>query len=194
MANEKTQTPVTKKTESPATKMVLKGVRFSYVHVFEPTAMEGSDKKKYSVSILIPKENTALVEQIKAGIEAAKKQGLTDKWGGKLPANLKMPLRDGDIEKTDNEGYAGHYFMSASSNSKPGIVDKAVAPITDESQFYSGCWGNASINFFPFNTNGAKGIACGLNHVQKVKDGEPLGGRGSAEDDFEVEEDGEDLA
>lgn len=170
------------KTNAASTKVVTGEVRFSYAHVFEPASIEGSEPK-YSVSILIDKKDKKTLERIKAAIEAAKQAGLS-KFGGKIPANLKLPLRDGDTEREDDEVYAGKYFINANAKTKPGIVDKGGNPIIDTTEFYSGCYGHASVTFYAFNTSGNKGIACGLNNLMKTRDGEMLGGRASAEDDF----------
>ena len=170
------------KTEAASTKVVTGEVRFSYAHVFEPASIEGSEPK-YSVSILIDKNDKKTLSRVKAAIEAAKQAGVS-KFGGKVPANLKLPLRDGDTEREDDEVYAGKYFINANAKTKPGIVDKGGNPIIDTTQFYSGCYGHASITFYAFNTSGNKGIACGLNNLMKTRDGEMLGGRASAEDDF----------
>ena len=152
-----------------STKVITGLVRFSYAHVFEPqAAAEGADKK-YSVSLLIPKEDTKTIEKIEAAIEAATEAGKA-KFGGKIPKVLKLPLRDGDEEKED-EIYEGMFFVNATSASKPGIVDKDLNDIIDKDEFYSGCWGRASVNFYAFNVSGNKGIACGLNNVQKLKEG-----------------------
>ena len=97
---------------------------------------------------------------------------------------IKTPLRDGDLERPDDEAYANSYFINANSAAAPGIVDADRQPIIDRSEVYSGVYGRASINFYAFNSNGNKGIACGLNNLQKIKDGEPLGGKSRAEDDF----------
>ena len=165
-----------------ATTVVTGIVRFSYLTVFEPKSINGSDPK-YSVALLIPKTDTKTISAINRAVEAAKQAGLS-KFGGKLPAKMKLPLRDGDEEYPDDETYAGHYFVNANCNQKPGLVYKNGQPIIDSTELYSGCYGHASINFYAFNTNGNKGIACGLNHLMKVKDGEPLGGRSRVEDDF----------
>lgn len=99
------------------------------------------------------------------------------KFGGKKPnkAAIKLPLRDGDIER-DDEAYKGHYFINANSTTAPQIVDRAVKPILDRSEVYSGCYARVSLNFYAFNSNGNKGIACGLGNIQKIRDGESLGG------------------
>jgi len=165
------------------------GIRFSYAHVFEPKAISEGADKKYSVSLLIPKEDKETINKIKKAIAAALEEGKV-KLGGKIPKVYKNPLRDGDEERPDDDNYVGHYFVNANSNTKPGLVDKDVNEIIDQSEFYSGCFGRASVNFYAFNTNGNKGIACGLNNLQKLKDGDNLGGGGaSAAEDFGTEED-----
>ncbi len=164
------------------TKVITGKVRFSYAHVFEPASINGGDEK-YSVSILIDKSDTKTIKAIDKAVEAAKQAGAA-KFGGKIPNNLKLPLRDGDEEREDDEVYAGKMFVNANAKTKPGLVDKKGRPIIDSTEFYSGCYGYASISFFAFNSNGNKGIACGLNNIMKTEDGEPLGGRLKAEDDF----------
>lgn len=168
-------------------KVITGKVRFSYANVWEAKSINGSDPK-YSVSLIIPKSDKTTLKKIKEAIEEAKKEGVA-KLGGKIPANLKTPLRDGDIDRPEDEAYANSYFINANSNTKPGIVDKDVQPIIDQSEFYSGCYGRASIVFYAYNANGNKGIACGLQNLQKIEDGEPLGGHSRAEDDFDAVED-----
>lgn len=164
--------------ETIPTKVVTGKVRFCYAHVFEPASVgDDATNLKYSVSILIPKDDTNTIARIEAAVEAAKVAG-TAKFGGKVPKTLKSPLRDGDEER-DDEVYAGHMFLTANSTIKPGVVDKDLDPILDKSEFYSGCYGRASINFYAFNTAGNKGIACGLQNLQKLEDGERLAGIGS---------------
>lgn len=166
------------------TKVITGKVRLSYAHLFKPQAIDDSSEPKYSVCLLIPKSDKDTLKKIKAATEAAKQAGIS-KFGGKIPASLKTPLRDGDEERPDQEEYAGCYFLNASSKQKPGIVDRQKNEIMDSTEVYSGCYGRASINFFAFNTAGNKGIACGLNHIQKLDDGDFLGGRSRAEDDFD---------
>ena len=138
------------------------------------------------LKIKAQKEDKATIKKIRAAIDAAVQDGIASKWGGKKPGNLKLPLRDGDAERADEAPeYEGMYFLNCNSNQKPGIVDKDLNEILDPDEVYSGCWGRASINFFPFNTNGNKGVGVGLNNIQKLKDDEPLGAaRASAESDF----------
>lgn len=168
-----------------STKVITGKVRFSYANVFEPTAMQDGQTPKYNVSIIISKSDTKTVEAIKKAIEAAKEAGkskIADK-NGKIPVNLKTPLRDGDEERPDDPAYENSYFINANSERKPGIVDRYLNPIMSRDDFYSGCYGRASINFYAFNVN-SKGIACGLNNLQKLEDGERLAGGSSAEEDF----------
>lgn len=173
---------------------VITGVntRWSYVNAWEPKSINGG-APKYSVSLIIPKSDTKAIEKIQAAIQAAydEGQGKLKGNGKSVPALsvLKTPLRDGDAERPDDEAYANSYFINANSGTAPGIVDADRQPILDRSEVYSGVYGRASINFYAFNSNGNKGIACGLNNLQKIKDGEPLGGKSRAEDDFDTEVD-----
>lgn len=169
------------------TKVVTGICRWSYVNAWEPKSINGGTPK-YSISLIIPKSDTATLTKIKAAIKAAYEEGQSKlKGNGKSvpPLNLiKNPLRDGDLERQDDEAYKNSYFINANSSAAPGIVDASCQPILERSEVYSGVYGRASINFYAFNSNGNKGIACGLNNLQKIKDGEPLGGKAKAEDDF----------
>ena len=171
---------------------VISPCRFSYLHCWEPDSVNGSEPK-YSVSAIIPKTDTATVNAIKAAIENAKKDSVS-KWGGKIHSNLKLPLRDGDIDRPEDEAYAGCYFLNANSRQQPQVVDKLVQPILDQNEVYSGCYGKISVTFYGYNSNGNRGIAAGLGNIQKLKDGESLGGRANATEDFESEEDEDFLA
>jgi hypothetical protein len=172
-------------TKSP-TRVVTGKVRLSYVHIFEPYTNDPEKEARYSVTILIPKEDKATLKKIHAAIEAAKEDGKTKTWGGRVPGNLKLTLHDGD-EEADlerNPEYAGHMYMAMSSKQRPGVVDQDLNPILDSTQVYSGCYARVSINAFPYSNSGNKGVSFGLNNVQFLEDGEPLGGRTRAEDDF----------
>ena len=174
---------------------VITGIntRLSYFHGWEPVSINGGEPK-YSVSVLVPKTDKATVDAISRAVDAAIEDGLA-KFGGKKPnkAALKMPLRDGDLER-DDEAYKGHYFINANSKTAPQIVDKAVKPILDREEVYSGCYGRVSLNFYAFNSNGNKGVACGLGNIQKIKDGESLGNRTTAAEDFTTLDDDDFLA
>ena len=171
--------------------------RWSYANVWEPKAPLNGGTPKYSVSLIIPKDDTKTLEKIRAAIQAAYEEG-----EGKLKGNgrsvpplkaLKTPLRDGDSERPDDPAYANSWFLNANSTIAPGIVDADCQPIIDRSEVFSGVRGRASISFYAFNTNGNKGIACSLNNLQKISDDEPLGGHSRAEDDFSESYDDDDF-
>ena len=165
---------------------------FSYLNCWDPKAIQGGTPK-FSVSLIIPKSDVKTIEKIKAAIQAAYEEGQSKlKGNGKsVPAlsPLKTPLRDGDLERPDDEAYKNSYFINANSGTAPGIVDADRNPIIDRSEMYSGVKGRASINLYAYNVNGNRGIACGLNNLQKISDGTPLGGKSRAEDDFATEDD-----
>lgn len=176
------------------TKVITGEVRLSYANLWEPKSINGG-APKYSVSLIIPKSDKRTLDKIKAAIQAAYAEG-----EGKLKGNgktvpalaaLKTPLRDGDAERPDDEAYSDSYFVNANSATAPGIVDnqQEPQPIAVRSEIYSGVYARASVNFYAFNSNGNKGIACGLNNIQKLRDGEPLGGKSRAEDDFATSND-----
>lgn len=161
---------------------------FSYLNCWEAKAIGENGTPKFSVSLIISKDDTKTIDLINKAMEAAYKEGESKlKGNGKtVPAyaTLKKPLRDGDMERPDAEEYKNSYFINANSTQAPGIVDASCQPILEHSEMYSGVIGRASITFYCFNSNGNKGIACSLNNLQKLKDGEHLGGRASAESDF----------
>ena len=166
-----------------STKVIIP-CRFSYLHCWETSAMEGQEPK-YSVSAIIPKRDKATIAKIKKAIEQVKEESAAV-WGDKVPKNLKLPLRDGDIDRAEDEAYENSYFLNANSKQKPQIVDNNVQPILEQSEVYSGCYGNISVNFYAYSKNGNKGIAAGLGNIQKLKDGESLGSGSTAAEDFNV--------
>ena len=180
------------KVNNPMKVITGPGTRWSYANVWEPKSINGGTPK-FSVSLIIPKSDTKTLAKIKAAIEAAYHEGESKlKGNGKsVPplAALKTPLRDGDTERPDDEAYVNAYFINANATTAPGIVDADRNPILTRSEVYSGVYGRASISFYAFNSNGNKGIACGLNNLQKIRDGEPLGGKASAESDFATDDD-----
>jgi len=180
------------KPENPQKVITGSVTRWSYVNVWEPKSINGG-APKYSVSLIIPKNDAKTLAKIRAAIQAAYEEGQ-----GKLKGNgktvpplssLKTPLRDGDAERPDDPAYANSYFLNANSGTAPGIVDANRDPILNRSEVYSGVYGRASVNFYAFNSNGNRGIAVGLNNLQKLSDGDPLGGKPRAEDDFSADDD-----
>ena len=185
---------MSKNFENPTKVITGVNTRWSYANVWQPKSINGGTPK-YSVSLIIPKSDTVTVNKIKAAIQAAYEEGEsklkgTSKVVPPLDA-IKTPLRDGDRERPGDDAYKDSYFINANSGTAPGIVDANRQPILDTSEVYSGVYGRASINLYAFNSNGNRGIACGLNNLQKLHDGEPLGGKSRAEDDFDVEDDDE---
>lgn len=147
--------------------------RFSYVHVFKPYSFDPKTQpEKYSASLIIPKDDTETVKKIKDAIQKMAEEN-KDKLG---KGAFTSPLRDGDEERPDDPAYANSYFINSKNGRKPGIVDKYLREITDESEFYSGCYGYAHVTLWAYNTSGNRGITMFLNNVMKKEDGEPLGG------------------
>jgi hypothetical protein len=165
------------------TTITIGPVRLSYLNCWEAKAINEGDKPKFSASIIVGKAETAMLAKISAAVEAAKEVGKDTKFGGKIPPVLKLPLRDG-AERPEDEAYSNAWFLNASGNTAPGVVDQARNPIIDKSQMYSGVYAYVNISFYPFNTNGNRGIAVGLNHIMKAYDAEPLAGRVSIDSAF----------
>ena len=169
------------------TKIITGVCRLSYANIWQAKSINGG-VPKYSTSVLIPKSDMKTIANVKAAIEAAYYEGESKLKGNSktVPslASLKTPLRDGDTERPDDEAYAGHWFLNANSNTAPGVVDANREPIYDTSEIYSGVYARVSLTFYAFNSNGNRGIACGLQNIQKVRDGESLGGKPKAEEDF----------
>lgn len=177
-------------------KVVIGPVRISFAHLFKPHVIDGGkpEDAKYEVTALIPKEETATVEAVRKAIAEAKASGVSSKWGGKVPNAYKECIKDGD--EIDYDGYADHWVIGARSGKRVPVVDARKNAITDEEDVYSGCYCRLSLGFFPYKSAGNVGVACGLNAVQKLADGERLSGGGNAADDFDEEEeyfDDEDL-
>lgn len=168
-------------------KIVTNKVRFSYVSVFEPRSLNGGEEK-YSITLLIPKSDTETYNKIVNALNKTLSEAIADVFKGAAPANPKFPIYDGDGPRPSGEPFGeeckGHWVITANSKEKPEIVDMNCNPIMSKSDFYSGCYGRASIVFFAYNTNGNKGVGCGLNNLQKLEDGQPLSGRSTAAEDF----------
>ena len=164
------------------TKVITGKVRFSYVNIFKSRAFQAGQDAKYSVCLLIPKEDKATIKKIKAAIDAAVQDGISSKWGGKKPVSYAHPLlRDGDTDPTKggDSNYAGCWFLNAKANAdhRPQIVDQSCNPCMDRDEVYSGCYANVKVSIYAYNNpKGGKGISAGLVAIQKTKDGPRLGG------------------
>lgn len=173
-------------------------VRFGYVNVFTPTKQQDEDKEKYSVMVIIDKKDKVTLAALKEAIEEAKIVGKDKTWGGKIPAKLALPLRDGDEERPDSPELAGKYFLNAKSQQKPGVVkrgeDGQPVKITEPMDFQSGDYGKASLALYPYSFKGNNGVGVGLNSIFFMEKGEPLAGSRSAAEEFadEFEESEED--
>ena len=180
------------KMKNPMKVVTGRDTRWSYANVWEAKSVNGG-KPKFSVSLIIPKSDAVTVQKIQAAIQAAYVEGEAKLKGNSRSVppltSSKTPLRDGDIERPDDPAYAGCFFINANSDTAPGIVDEDCNPILTRSEVYSGVYGRASITFYAFNSNGNRGIACGLNNLQKFRDGDPLGGKASAASDFATGQD-----
>lgn len=174
--------------QNDACKVLTGKVRLSYCHLTEPRATApGSTEEKYSATLLIPKTDTATKAQLDAAMQAAVQEGTVTKWNNAVPPVIKYPLYDGDGVRQSGEPFGeeckGHWVINASSRQKPQVIDLSGSEVLP-SGIYSGMYARVTIRFFAFSNQGNKGIGCGLNNVLKVEDGEPLGGRASAMDDF----------
>lgn len=177
-------------------KVVTGKVRFSYAHLFEAFQSDNSESgPKFSLTLLIPKSDKVTMRKLRKAQEDALEAGKDSKFGGKIPKAWTDTIHDGD-EEADlerNPEYEGHWYMAVSNSRRPGVVDRSLNPILDPQEVYSGCYGRVSLTAFPFNSKGNKGVSFGLENVQKLEDGENLGGGGSkAEDDFDAVDDDDD--
>lgn len=168
------------------TKVVTGKVRFSFVHVFEPQESQDGGDPKYSVVLLIPKSDTVTLGKINEAMAEARETFCKKNGATALPAKPVHTLHDGDGVKQNGEPYGpeckGCYVINVSSKMKPVVVDAFRNPIVEPTEFYSGCYGRAAINFYGYNSHGKKGISAGLLSVQKLSDGEAFGVTGSADD------------
>jgi hypothetical protein len=170
-------------------KILVKGVRFSYCNLTTPKVPLSGGDPKYQTTLLLPKSNVAMKQLIDKCIADAIEEGVKSKWGGVRPPTLAVPIHDGDgARPSDGMPYGdeckGCWVFSASTKDKPQVVDARVMPILNDSDIYSGMYGNVSVSFYPYYKSGKKGIGCGLNNVMKTEEGESLSGRGSAASDF----------
>lgn len=164
-------------------------VRLSYTHLFKPFSSRPGIEPKYGVTVLVPKSDIATKQRIDAAIRAAIEAGVAKAWKGIRPPVIAFPVHDGDGPRPSDgtpfrDECRGCWVFTASSKQPPQVVDINLNPITNQSDVYSGIYGRVSIRFFAYENSGKKGIGCGLNNVQKIEDGEPLGGGSTATEDF----------
>lgn len=179
------------------TKVTTGKVRLSYAHLFAPYSNREDIDPKYSTAILVSKKDKATVAALKKAEKNAIEDGISRNLFTAKDVKLgkiKSIIHDGDTDQDleDNPEYEGCLYLTVSSRTKPGIVDRNLDPIIDSTELYSGAYVRVSLNAFPYSVQGSKGVSFGLNNVQKLADGEPLGGRTRAEDDFDAIDDDED--
>jgi hypothetical protein len=182
-----------------STKLTTGKVRFSFAHIFEPQAPQGGGDPKYSVTLLIPKADTATLAKIKDAMKEARDNFCNRNGANAIPVNFNHTLHDGDGMRDSGEPYGpeckGCYVITVSSKQKPLVIDNMKNEIVDPAEVYSGCYGRASINFYGYNQGGKKGVSAGLLAIQKLHDGEPFGTVGTVDDfddDFK-DDDADDL-
>ena len=167
--------------------------RLSYVNLFEPRSIVGDDgvpgEPRYSTVVLIPKEDTETIERLRKAEKETAEANKHKFKKGKVPANLASVIHDGDEEADleENPEYAGHWYMNVGAKEKypPKVVDRSVRQITDATEVYSGCYARVTVSPYAYSYMGKEGIGFGLRNVQKLAEGEPLGGVSRVEDDFE---------
>lgn len=166
--------------------IVIKNVRLSYENLLEPRAANIGDEPTYGTAILIPKKladgsDNPLVDEIKKAISAEIAEGVVKKWGGKRPGNIRVPLRDGDDEKPTEESYAGMWFMNGkgpkAGKNPPLLLDAKGSQTYSSDVIYSGVNAHLQVNFYAYDSNGNKGVACGIASVMGLGTGEPLSGQ-----------------
>lgn len=173
--------------------VTINDVRFSYCNLFQPKAPFNNPQgePKYSVTVLVPKTNTAAKAVIDNAIAQAIESGVSSKWNGVRPPQPAICVHDGDGPRPSDgsafgEECKGCWVFTASTKQPPFVVDEYVQNIIDPTKVYSGMWGNVNVTFFAYNNAGKKGIGCGLNGVQKIRDGEALGGQITAQEAFKA--------
>lgn len=173
--------------------VTINDVRFSYCNLFQPKAPFNNPQgePKYSVTVLVPKTNTAAKAVIDNAIAQAIDAGVSSKWNGVRPPQPAICVHDGDGPRPSDgsafgEECKGCWVFTASTKQPPFVVDEYVQNIIDPTKVYSGMWGNVNVTFFAYNNAGKKGIGCGLNGVQKIRDGEALGGQITAQEAFKA--------
>lgn len=176
--------------------IIIQNARLSYAHIWEPFAFDEKDVPKYMVTLLIDKKDEKELKRIQAVIDKVKSDDKSKKkWGGKVPADLRLPIRDGDKEAEEKPEYSGMWTICAKSSEDraPKIVDRRANPIMDRDEVYSGCYANVKVSFFAFSHKGNNGIGVALNVIQKVKDGERLAGGNNLDGIEDLGDDEDDL-
>ena len=172
------------------TQMTTSEVRLSYVHLDAPYANPNTNADpKYQVTVLMPKSDVQAKARLDAAYQAAVQKGVAEKWNGTMPPIIACSIHDGDgVRPSTGEPFGpeckGHWVFTASSKNPVSLVDAGMNPIVQKGELYSGCYARVCVSLFPYNTAGKRGIGIGLEAVQKLRDGDPLGGGVSVADAF----------
>lgn len=167
--------------------------RLSYITVFtpKPPFNKPDGDLKYSVTVLLPKSNVQAKATLDAAINAAIAEGPAKCWNGVIPPQPAISVHDGDGPRPSDGSPFGPeckgmwvFTASCKADRPPFVVDANVQPIMQQSEIYSGVYGNVNISCFPYANTGKKGIGIGLNGIQKTRDGEPLGNTVTAQEAF----------
>lgn len=157
--------------------------RLSFPNLFQARGFEGQEAK-YGCTLIFDKAAQATPEF--AAMKAAAGAAAKDKWGDKLPSNLRNPIRKCEEKDSYNvPEFEGCVFINVSTKQKPGVVDEKVQPIIEEGEIYGGCYVRCTLSVYAYDMSGNKGVSFGLRNVQKVGDGDSFGGRSRPENDFE---------
>ena len=159
----------------------LKGVA-SYPYLMTP-----NKDGKYEITLMVDKKDEKTKREIDLAVKKAEDKGMQEVWKGVRPNGNLSPLKDGDGTRDNGNPYGDEcknkWLLRASSKFAPTVLKPDKTKMEDPAEMYGGCIVLVSVEFFPYYSNGRKGISCQLRNVWKLKDGEKLG-RSSAEDDF----------
>lgn len=175
------------------TKVFTPKGRISYPKVFSPDSSGEYADDKYKATFLFDESNVQVAEGLKAMKKAVLEVAQKAFGAGVKLKEIQHPFRDGnqkyEADKAKNTHYKDTIFMTAKSKFKPGVVDAKVQPIDNEGDLYGGCYVKASLIPFSYMKGSNKGVSFRLCNIQKLAEGEPLGGGGPTDptDDFKSE-------
>jgi len=164
-------------------KLITPVAILSYPSLFEARSYNGG-AAKYSTALVFPKGSD--LKPLKEAIKEVAKERFGDKAASILKNN--NPLRT-DVEE---KGYPdGATFFNAKSTRQPQIVSRYADPKTgkpvviDEeaatepdgpNEMYPGVLVKAYISVYAYDTSGNRGVAFGLEGLQRWDEGERLDG------------------
>jgi len=158
-----------------ADKLITPEFRAAFCGLFRPSAPRDNPdgKKKYSVRAVFAPDTDI------SALKAAAKAAVADKWGSNPPKTLRSPFRTNEELDNPIPGVADDAVVmtfSANEDRRPGLVDAQLNDIIDDSEVYAGAWFRAQVRAYAYEQAGNRGVAFGLENVQKLRDDDPLGG------------------